>query len=318
MALPSLAIDLIDRVDEDLAKVPPPSQLSDEKLDALLENSFQMLVALHGYEVLVGALTSPDEAATSAGAIALRALAEGRMEGLDDAAIVHKLPWVLALVPPSVASWTLPGADSVLRLPEAQGDETPSLRENLRMRVRWVQELTARASREIGTRLEQRGVLNDAREIAEIGLGSIRAALLHGTSIELCPAVPRDSAPLPAAFRFSADGSPIAEASSAASVGAGGGRVVGTVRGLGNEDGDVLVVRTLDPDLAPSLVGARALVAETGSPLSHLAILAREMGIATVVSVEGATSRFLPGQRIVVDGMTGEVELPIDPIQVIA
>jgi pyruvate,water dikinase len=48
-------------------------------------------------------------------------------------------------------------------------------------------------------------------------------------------------------------------------------------------------------------------VAETGSVLSHLAILAREFGVPTVVGVAGAVTRFPPGTPIVVDGTTGEV-----------
>jgi pyruvate,water dikinase len=72
-------------------------------------------------------------------------------------------------------------------------------------------------------------------------------------------------------------------------------------------DGAVLVVRTLDPGLAPMLPGLRGLVAETGSVLSHLAILAREFGIPTVVGVEDAVRRFPPGTAVVVDGASGEV-----------
>jgi pyruvate,water dikinase len=71
----------------------------------------------------------------------------------------------------------------------------------------------------------------------------------------------------------------------------------------------VLVVRTLDPGLAgvlPSLVGR---VSETGSALSHLAILARELGVATVVGVPGARQRFPVGSRVVVDGLTGQVSV---------
>ncbi|HVM02474.1 MAG TPA: PEP-utilizing enzyme, partial [Acidimicrobiales bacterium] len=71
--------------------------------------------------------------------------------------------------------------------------------------------------------------------------------------------------------------------------------------------GDVLVTRTLDPGLAPVLAGLGGLVAETGSVLSHLAILARELGVPTVVGVPGALERFPPGTVVVVDGTAGEV-----------
>jgi pyruvate,water dikinase len=67
------------------------------------------------------------------------------------------------------------------------------------------------------------------------------------------------------------------------------------------------VVRTLDPALAPQIEHLGALVAETGSVLSHLAILAREMGVPTVVGVAGATDDFPPGTVLEVDGGTGAV-----------
>lgn len=71
--------------------------------------------------------------------------------------------------------------------------------------------------------------------------------------------------------------------------------------------GDVLVVDVLAPALATKLPGLAGLVSETGSALSHLAILAREMGVPTVVAVAGARRRFPEGSRVVVDGLIGEV-----------
>ena len=60
----------------------------------------------------------------------------------------------------------------------------------------------------------------------------------------------------------------------------------------------MLVVRTLDPGLAPMLPGLGGLVAETGSVLSHLAILAREYGVPTVVGLAGASEQFVDGTWI--------------------
>ena len=50
-----------------------------------------------------------------------------------------------------------------------------------------------------------------------------------------------------------------------------------------------------------------AVVCETGSVLSHLAILAREYGVPTVVGVHDAVERFPEDTLLVVDGTTGEV-----------
>jgi rifampicin phosphotransferase len=71
--------------------------------------------------------------------------------------------------------------------------------------------------------------------------------------------------------------------------------------------GAVLVTTTLDPALASVLPGLGGLVAETGSVLSHLAILARELGVPTVVGMAGARELLAEGVMVVVDGTSGEV-----------
>jgi pyruvate,water dikinase len=71
--------------------------------------------------------------------------------------------------------------------------------------------------------------------------------------------------------------------------------------------GAVLVAPALKPQLAWVLPNLGGLIVETGSPLSHLAILAREAGVATVVAYPDAMSSFESGERVLVDGATGEV-----------
>ena len=73
--------------------------------------------------------------------------------------------------------------------------------------------------------------------------------------------------------------------------------------------GDVLVVRTLSPTLAAHLPVVAGIVSETGSVLSHLAILAREYDVPTVVAVGDALHRFPVGTRLLVDGDSGEVRV---------
>jgi pyruvate,water dikinase len=51
------------------------------------------------------------------------------------------------------------------------------------------------------------------------------------------------------------------------------------------------------------------LVSESGSTLSHLAILAREYGVPTVVAAHDALHRFPEGTRLLVDGRTGELSV---------
>jgi pyruvate,water dikinase len=92
---------------------------------------------------------------------------------------------------------------------------------------------------------------------------------------------------------------------------ASAGRAVGIVCHDPTElvDGQrsVLVTEALDPRLAPRLSSLAGLVSETGSALSHLAILAREMDLPTVVAVPDARARFPVGSYVLVDGGTGEV-----------
>ena len=71
----------------------------------------------------------------------------------------------------------------------------------------------------------------------------------------------------------------------------------------------ILVTRHLEPQLAPLLGDLVGLVSETGSALSHLAILAREVGVPTVVGVPDAVGRFPPGTTLEIDGATGEIHV---------
>lgn len=72
--------------------------------------------------------------------------------------------------------------------------------------------------------------------------------------------------------------------------------------------GDVLVARATDPGWTPLFLIAAAAVVERGGMLSHAAIVAREVGIPVVVEVAHASSTFVDGEEVRVDGDTGLVE----------
>ncbi|MDF3145200.1 PEP-utilizing enzyme, partial [Streptomyces sp. T21Q-yed] len=204
--------------------------------------------------------------------------------------------------PTAPTSSTTPHSPSFTALPP---------REALRLRIRWVQELQVRLVREVARRLgvgmERVGLLRWAE----------LAALLDGGTLpdDLHARVPQaQSPPLPDAFRLADGQVVVAERKDGRGDGVRGvsaGRVVGTVwDGTGPRPTDaVLVVRTLDPALAPLLPGLTGLVAQTGSPLSHLAVLAREFGLPAVVGATDAVRRFPPGSRLTVDGTAGDVRL---------
>ena len=190
-------------------------------------------------------------------------------------------------------------------------------REALRLRVRWVQELQVRLVREGARRLVVRGGLDDGARVGLLRWPEFMTALEGGPLPEdVRKRQPQPvSAPLPDSFRVAEDGTVVAERSTDSSGdggrGVSGGRAAGTVwDGTGTPPSDaVLVVRTLDPALAPLLPGLTGLVAQTGSPLSHLAVLAREFGLPAVVGATDAVIRFTPGTRLTVDGTTGEVRI---------
>jgi pyruvate,water dikinase len=77
------------------------------------------------------------------------------------------------------------------------------------------------------------------------------------------------------------------------------------------QPGDILVAVTTMPAWTPLFGVAAAVVTETGGPLSHCAIVAREYGIPAVVGAHGATRAIKPGQMITVDGGQGIVTIDV-------
>jgi pyruvate,water dikinase len=51
----------------------------------------------------------------------------------------------------------------------------------------------------------------------------------------------------------------------------------------------------------------RGVIIEKGSSLSHSVILLRELGIPTIINVPGVTKHLETGQRIRINGQTGEI-----------
>ena len=334
-ALPALGADMIRRVDADLLAVPALSELSNVELLAVLDNGRRSLVGIHGHEALAGLLIPSASAATTTGAsLALSAVAQARTEGVSLADLVERDPVVLALVPPRIGPTPDFAALGGVATPVASAsaadsspvpDNAAVVREALRLRVRWLQELTGRAAWELGRRLVDVGVLPARAAVRLLRLDELDAAVRRRS-------VPNDLAdrrepagtPLPTRFRLSDGGAAVAvpaspprrgrrrgNAGAAPAVGAGGGTGTGPVHiGAGEiAAGSVLVVPFLDPRLAPVVGSLGGIVSETGSPLSHLAILAHEHGVPIVVGVADATTRWAAGDLVVVDGHAGTVEL---------
>jgi rifampicin phosphotransferase len=315
--LPGRVAALVAETDAWLSSVDPRS-LDEPQLVATLERAVEVLRRLHHDEALAGTLLPPARA--TAGALALSVLASVDPQ-LSPEQLPRQHPVLLSLMPPSMLEEVrLPPAPKV---PGEEPSEPLAEREQVRLRARWVQELTVRVANDLGRRLKARGLLDHHTEIGLLHLDEL-GPLLSGT--EPPPVLEERRArevrlafspPLPAQFRLGADGEPVPVGRRRVTPGfgtpAGGGRGVGTVcHGSVRRPpspGDVLVVRTLEPGLAGWLPGLAGLVAETGASLSHLAILAREYGVPTVVAVHDALDRFPAGSRMLVDGGTGEVRV---------
>jgi pyruvate,water dikinase len=72
--------------------------------------------------------------------------------------------------------------------------------------------------------------------------------------------------------------------------------------------GAVLVTRSTSPSWTPLFHGACAIVAESGGPLSHGAITAREMNLPAVMAATGIMRRLREGERVRVNGSLGLIE----------
>lgn len=315
-AMPKLAEHLLDQVDHDLEAVPALPELSSRQLLALMHRSRTVLRALHAHEILMGMLTDTGGNLMTGASVALRVLVEARQDGLSDEEILGRSPIVLALAPPRVAAApTLPQEASFVGLGTDGdgGNENGILREALRLRVRWIQELSGRAAWALGSRLTASGELGGPDLIRHMTLEHLEAVATKRAVVVADLVSDHEhtfGAPLPASFRLSDLGKPIRVVSGSevgSGTGAGGGVAVGTVTHDADDPprGSILVTTTLTPALGPVLPRLAGIVSETGSVLSHLAILAREAGVATVVGYAGARDELVEGALVEVDGNSG-------------
>jgi rifampicin phosphotransferase len=75
------------------------------------------------------------------------------------------------------------------------------------------------------------------------------------------------------------------------------------------EPGEILVATFTDPGWASVMFLSAALVVDIGGPLSHAAVVARELGLPCVVNTQNGTKVIRTGDELRVDGDTGTVEI---------
>jgi pyruvate,water dikinase len=89
----------------------------------------------------------------------------------------------------------------------------------------------------------------------------------------------------------------------------GRARVIRNIADADLEAGDILVTAYTDPSWTPAFVAIKALVTQVGGLMTHGAVIAREYGLPAVVGVADATHLIEDGQRILVNGTDGYVEI---------
>jgi len=94
------------------------------------------------------------------------------------------------------------------------------------------------------------------------------------------------------------------------------GTIEGTVRVLNSPDegfelapGEILVAKTTNVGWTLLFPRVSAIITDIGAPLSHAAIVARELGIPAVLGCGNATTRLMTGDRVLVNGSLGEVTI---------
>ena len=99
-------------------------------------------------------------------------------------------------------------------------------------------------------------------------------------------------------------------------IGGSPGVVEGPVRLLRSEHdlgslqpGEVLVCPITAPSWGPAFSVAAGVITDIGGMMSHAAIVCREYGLPAVVGTGFATVRLRTGDRVRLDGVTGEVTL---------
>jgi pyruvate,water dikinase len=85
-------------------------------------------------------------------------------------------------------------------------------------------------------------------------------------------------------------------------------RVVDKIEDAQDLDGDILVTYRTDPGWVPLFPSCTGLIIERGSLLSHSAVVARELGLPTIVGVNGGIIQSLKtGDRVQLNATDGEI-----------
>jgi pyruvate,water dikinase len=187
---------------------------------------------------------------------------------------------------------------------------------------------TARAAaRLVGEDLARRGVMGDPADVFYLTVGEIvdpslsegikeavalrrerRDEYLKVTLPEKWTGQP-EAVPLITTAEAAVEGSRITGLAVSPGVVEGHARVVRDPLADMLEPGEILVCETTDPSWTSLFLVAAGLVIDVGGPLSHGAILARELGVPCVINSRIGTQVLRTGDLLRVDGDAGRVEV---------
>jgi phosphohistidine swiveling domain-containing protein len=256
-----------------------------------------------------------DEDLTATWAL-VRAGAARELPGSTDSELLAQLEQALVARPGWTRTRVLTGQVVDVRLHMvrallAEATELLTLREQAKSAVLSLGGVVRRIEREAGRRLTDRGLLADPADAEHLTPTELRAALLagHAPPADVVDARRRlvarwqEEDELPLLFT-GRPGRPRGDVPPGPQLSEPDESVV--------ERGDVVVARRTDAAWSPVFLKAGAIVVEQGGPLSHAAIVARELGLPAVVNVPGAVARLrAPDVTVVsVDGDSGLVVIP--------
>jgi pyruvate,water dikinase len=180
-----------------------------------------------------------------------------------------------------------------------------------------------RGLKAIGGQLVGRGVLADPMNVYFVPLAILDRALHSGELSPITDAATRHKAGYLAACARTPDwifgeAEPVEVDGSQVLKGLGGspGIVEGDVFVVRSPEDfphfpkdAILVARTTNPAWTPLFYQASGVITESGGPLSHGAVTARELGLPAVMSVRHVMRLLDNGQRVRIDGRNGTVQL---------
>jgi pyruvate,water dikinase len=205
-------------------------------------------------------------------------------------------------------------------------------RENMRLRRTRSYGLMKELFHYISLKMKDKQILNDEKDIFWLTLQELEAYCLTGNAVHLGEIIQQRKAEfehyqtltLPDRFVFNGENIPLQQLYQLRNNGndkilwgtaISGGQLVAECIVLTGPDykskveGKILVTRMTDPAWVFLMSRAAGLISEKGSPLSHTAIVGRELGIPVIIGVLDATQRLKSGNRIQMDCTTGRIEI---------